>query len=896
MMTRGSSKRPLSDSTNFHEPPAKLKSVVRDDDDDVGPKNIQVYIRVRPESAKELNSRKVVALVDDQSLIFDPPNDPYQSKKYKEIGKKSNKDLVFSFDGVFDEHTTNIQIYERAVKSFAQSLLDGFNCTIFAYGPTGSGKTYTMLGYNGEPGVMFYTAMELFHIIESKPSEEKFEVSASYFEIYNEKIYDLLTPSSQTLKVVDNTEGGVNILGLTVKPVRNADELIETLETGNQYRAQQATDANQTSSRSHAVFQLFLCKKKCSKGNNMIQQETKMCLVDLAGSERASIAYKEKRSKVLHREGGNINKSLLALGNCINALAAKCRKGRKLHISYRNSVLTRILSDSLGGNCRTAMIATVSPSSLSYDDTHNTLTYANRTKGINLALKRRSFLVGEPREQSLAMETLRQENIALAEKNIALVEKNIMLENEILRLKRMPANPISSDMSSIEILNSFKNILDNLFSCRLELRRKLLECESEMKKIELKYIFRKIQSETLDNKKPPKVQDVDDSKSARYLYHQKLHYEDRFNQLLKEVTDNEDQIRSLEDLIRSKVKVDDYFIDAFFEKKHMEAELQDKIVIDKHHSEVSYAIITQSQNWLETLDAAMKMNDIFFRMLDGLKKLSKEREEEYHNVVKKFEGKKSVVWRDDNLQKQSSVHWADIDNVLRLSSYTSTPRTPFRRYDEEGGLEIICAELTPESSLPSPPLPSLPPSPQSSSPLNPMLANPISSDMAATKSPNSPLQRDNIHPQNPESSYAIGNDEISNLIDSYIECHQSISHKGKDYKYILVWAETNKIVSHEEKSLHTNKFISSKKSENGTNLFSCTMHNGKCKFVDRKSREKSLLDTHVQSFLFRMICVICKMEVRYSTSFGKHVESQKCLKKCKKGINKFASKSQVNKF
>lgn len=233
--------------------------------------------------------------------------------------------------------------------------------------------------------------------------------------------------------------------------------------------------------------------------------------------------------------------------------------------------------------------------------------------------------------------------------------------------------------------------------------------------LQLKYIFRKIQSETLDNKKPPKVPDVDDSKSARYLYHQKLHYQDRFNQLLKEVTDNEDQIRSLEDLIRSKVAVDDYFVDAFFEKKHMEAELQDKIIIDKHHAEVSYAIITQSQNWLETLDAAMKMNDVFFRMLDGLKKLSKEREEEYHNVVKKFEGKKSVVWRDDNLQKQSSIHWADIDNVLRLSSYTSTPRTPFRRYEEEGGLEIICAGLTPKSSPPSPP--SLP-SPQSSSSLN----------------------------------------------------------------------------------------------------------------------------------------------------------------------------------
>lgn len=114
------------------------------------------------------------------------------------------------------------------------------------------------------------------------------------------------------------------------------------------------------------------------------------------------------------------------------------------------------------------------------------------------------------------------------------------------------------------------------------------------------------------------------------------------------------------------------------------------------------------------------------------------------------------------------------------------------------------------------------------------------------------------------------------------ECHQSIPHNGKDYKYILVWADSNKIVSYKERSLHINKFISLKKSENQTNLFSCTMHNGKCKFVDRKSREKSLLDTHVQSFLFRMICVICKTKVRYRTAFGQHIESQQCLNKMQK--------------
>lgn len=338
-----------------------------------------------------------------------------------------------------------------------------------------------MLGYNGDPGIIYYTAMEIFHLIESRPCDEEYEIGACYFEIYNEKVHDLLSSTSHPLKVVDNMGGGVNILGMTLRTMHSADDMIDTLQEGNSHRAQQATDVNKNSSRSHAVFQVFIKKKKCIKGKQIITQETKMCLVDLAGSERASLAYKENRSKSLQREGGNINKSLLALGNCINALAVKSRKGGAVYIPYRSSVLTRILSDSLGGNCRTAMIATISPSSLSYDDTHNTLTYAHRTKGINLVPKRRSMIVGiQPRHQTLAIEALTQQNTELA-------EKNILLEAELARLKRQPLHPISSSMSSLDVLNSYKNALETLFAERLELRRKLLNCESELRKIEVSY-------------------------------------------------------------------------------------------------------------------------------------------------------------------------------------------------------------------------------------------------------------------------------------------------------------------------------------------------------------------------------------------------------------------------
>lgn len=463
----------------------KQRTVITDEDNSYHiptTHKIKVHIRVRPENERELKTRRVVEVIDDQMLLFDPMVDDgytYHGKRYKEIGKRMNKDLTFNFDTVFDETSSNVKVYEKVIKDFIPSLIDGFNCTVFAYGPTGSGKTYTMLGNEGDPGVTFYTAMEIFHLIQSRPNDEQYEVSVCYFEIYNEKVNDLLSASNQPLKVVDNMGGGVNILGISVCPVRDADELIDRLEMGNKNRSQQATDANKNSSRSHAVFQIFLKRKKCAKGKQIIQQDIKMCLVDLAGSERASIAYKENRSKSLQREGGNINKSLLALGNCINALAGKSRKGGSVYIPYRSSVLTRILSDSLGGNCRTAMIATISPSALSYDDTHNTLTYANRTKGINLIPKRRSMVIGiQPRHQTLALDALTQINTEQA-------EKIILLEAEIARLHRQPLQTISSDMSSIDILNSYSHALEKLFCERLELRRKLLECESELRKIEV---------------------------------------------------------------------------------------------------------------------------------------------------------------------------------------------------------------------------------------------------------------------------------------------------------------------------------------------------------------------------------------------------------------------------
>lgn len=213
-------------------------------------------------------------------------------------------------------------------------------------------------------------------------------------------------------------------------------------------------------------------------------QISKMSLIDLAGSERAAVAYKRDQGKRVQREGSNINKSLLALGNCINALANP-KKGAKSHIPYRNSKLTLLLRDSLGGNCHTAMIATVSPSSNSYEDTHNTLSYAHRAKGIQLNLKKNNVNIDlQPRNYSQAINTMTRQMTELTEENSELKQELIKLRSEI---SSAPKNPVTFSNDALELINANKNQLDHLFNERLDLRRQFMECESSYKKTQASF-------------------------------------------------------------------------------------------------------------------------------------------------------------------------------------------------------------------------------------------------------------------------------------------------------------------------------------------------------------------------------------------------------------------------
>ncbi|GAM88520.1 hypothetical protein ANO11243_065530 [Dothideomycetidae sp. 11243] len=336
--------------------------------------------------------RSIIKVVDDRCLVFDPPEDaPVQrfSRSIMPSGKRT-KDQTFGFDKVFDENITQGEVYEATTRGLLDSVLDGYNATVFAYGATGCGKTHTITGTSQQPGIIFLTMQELFERIGEIQEERVTEVTLSYLEIYNETIRDLLaeTPTTkQGLMLREDANQAVSVPGLSSHRPQNVQEVMDMLIRGNAARTVSPTDANATSSRSHAVLQINVAQKE---RNAAITEPTTMAtlsIIDLAGSERAS-ATRNRGERLL--EGANINKSLLALGSCINAL---CDPRKKNHVPYRNSKLTRLLKFSLGGNCKTVMIVCVSPSSVHFDETQNTLRYANRAKNIQTKVVRNVYNV-----------------------------------------------------------------------------------------------------------------------------------------------------------------------------------------------------------------------------------------------------------------------------------------------------------------------------------------------------------------------------------------------------------------------------------------------------------------------------------------------------------------------
>jgi kinesin family protein 18/19 len=308
---------------------------------------------------------------------------------------------------------------------------------------------------------MFLTLKELFVKIKGQSRNFNYDIRVSFLEIYNEMIKDLIVVSDDVLDLREDKDKGITVAGLSEVEVESPEDVMELLFFGNQNRTQEATDANETSSRSHAILQITVEAKDKASGTSAQVAVGKLSLIDLAGSERAA---KTNNRGIRMIEGANINRSLLALGNCINALVEDMKKNSKTHIPYRDSKLTRLLKDSLGGNSRTVMIANISPGNDSYEDSHNTLKYANRAKNIKTSLRK---------------------NVHNVDYHVSKYTQIInQLKNEVTSLKRELGGKSDSPKNVRETMEMGSNLAENIEVYQQELANHFGEETQTKKRIE----------------------------------------------------------------------------------------------------------------------------------------------------------------------------------------------------------------------------------------------------------------------------------------------------------------------------------------------------------------------------------------------------------------------------
>ncbi|NXC61535.1 KI18A protein, partial [Aleadryas rufinucha] len=639
--------------------------------------HVKVVVRVRPETQKEKQGSfsRVVHVIDQHVLVFDPKEEEvsfFNRKRltHRDINKRQRKDLKFMFDAIFDESSSQLEVFEHTTKSLIDGFLNGYNCTVLAYGATGAGKTHTMLGSPEDPGVMYLTMMALYKCMDQIKEDKTCDVAVSYLEVYNEQIRDLLV-SSGPLAVREDGQQGVVVQGLTLHQPKSAEEILQMLDYGNKNRTQHPTDVNASSSRSHAVFQIYLRQQDKTASINKNIRIAKMSLIDLAGSERAN-ATNARGARFV--EGTNINRSLLALGNVINALADP--KSKK-HIPYRNSKLTRLLKDSLGGNCQTIMIAAISPSSLFYDDTYNTLKYANRAKDIKSSLKSNVVSLDSYISQYAKIcNEQKQEILMLKEKLRKYEEKQASV----------PENHNTAELSNnqqVEI-ERYKEILKNVFANREKIRKEYLKVEKKLKENTLKKYYQNQCHEQIQlmcsEERVEKATCKRDQRLAalnrHYVRMQKKKEEE--TNLFEENTkwlhrvENEMHLLGQEGCIPKELCQDLQYC-------HLNLEVQDlKAQIEHMMSLVSLQdqYYKQTEKVLNTALPVLRKQYLILKEAGLTSDLS---ETEYAEVEQLIQRQKSVAWADQTEEKnQNQNHEVEMSAIFSFPRLVSRPNTPCR--------------------------------------------------------------------------------------------------------------------------------------------------------------------------------------------------------------------------
>lgn len=436
-------------------------------------------VRERPGSSMSSNSSR------PQTPSFITPSQPYTGSISVAIRAKPSETFLkdpwfltnetiqhneigeFKFDHVFHPSVSNYEVYEKTVKNLIKQLMNGYNATVFAYGMTGSGKTYSMSGIEGEPGVIPLSVNEIFNHIENADKEiYKFELKVSYLEIYNERIYDLLNINQLTnptvgsaqneLKIRDVPNYGVKVIGLVEEQVKSEHELLSIIQRGDLNRRTGETDFNARSSRSHAIVLVRVCSTNTVTG---IETFSTLSLCDLAGSEKATAQHERRK------EGSFINKSLLALGSVIVKLSSASTSVG--HIPYRDSKLTRLLQPALSGDSLVSVLCTIHTSQNALAETVNTVRFAARAKNISLSVRKHEVDLTSEKDRmieklKIQVERQNEEIISLKNKRTCYTDK----DNEVndmaidVRSNEEFAQLSAENRILVERLEHYKRLID----------------------------------------------------------------------------------------------------------------------------------------------------------------------------------------------------------------------------------------------------------------------------------------------------------------------------------------------------------------------------------------------------------------------------------------------------
>ena len=440
--------------------------------------NMLVAVRTRPLSKSELDDsnfntisvpeKDVIKLSMPTEYIPDDMSGIYLAGEQIKILKV--KEISYEYDFVFGENTTQEEVYENTTANLIKQVVEGYSATIMAYGATGSGKTYTMVGKGEKIGLMIRAIRDLFNFV--KQENKEYNIKISYIEVYNEVLKDLLSEKKTPPEIRTDPNKGVIIQGAECIKVSNEKEAFKLINLGNKRRTEKQTDRNIFSSRSHAILQIYLEIQDQKKENNIVNINNdvsfgKLYLVDLAGSEKTSASVNTKSFV----ETGSINKSLLALSKCINLIVSQNKK----FIPFRESKLTRILQEPLSGNGRIVLIATLSPAVLNFDETMFTLQFANRAKCMKIHMKK-NVVEGDKEIIDKYEEYIKnlREEINVVENEINVQKNNMSVEEE--------KEPKEENKEN-EKVNKLQNDMVKHFKVEIDLRKKMIEEEEQIEQL-----------------------------------------------------------------------------------------------------------------------------------------------------------------------------------------------------------------------------------------------------------------------------------------------------------------------------------------------------------------------------------------------------------------------------